>query len=195
MLQTIYDWIFQNYIELAAVISGFIYIYLSVRQNIWLWFFGIITSVLYIYVYFVSKFYADMSLQFYYVFISIYGWFAWYNGKKNNPDKKFSVTRTNFKTASILFFITVLLFLFYILILKQTDTTIPFGDAFTTSVSITATWMLTRKKIEHWILWIIVNIISIGLYFHKELYPTVILFCVYTIIAVIGYLEWKKEIR
>ncbi len=77
---------------------------------------------------------------------------------------------------------------------RFTDSTIPGWDAFTTALSITATWMLARKIIEHWYIWIIVNTVSIGLYIYKGLYPTVILFIVYALMAVVGYIEWRKEI-
>src|SRR6056297_3369960 len=77
-----FEWVSKNWIELTAAIIGVIYLFLSIRQNIWLWFFGLLTSALYIYVFLTSKFYADMSLQVYYVVISIYGWMHWQKGGK-----------------------------------------------------------------------------------------------------------------
>ena len=79
--------------------------------------------------------------------------------------------------------------------MRFTDSTIPGWDAFTTALSVSATWMLARKILEHWYLWIIVNIVSIGLYVHKGLYPTVVLFTVYAIMAFIGLYEWRKAMR
>jgi nicotinamide mononucleotide transporter len=78
---------------------------------------------------------------------------------------------------------------------RFTDSPIPYWDALTTAVSFTATWMLARKILEHWILWIFVDAISIGLYLYRGLYPTLVLFAVYTTMAIIGYLQWKKTIR
>jgi nicotinamide mononucleotide transporter len=78
---------------------------------------------------------------------------------------------------------------------RYTDSPIPFGDAFTTSLSIIATWMLARKKIEQWLIWIFIDLVSVGLYLYRGLYPTVFLFLVYTIMAGIGYLEWHKETK
>jgi nicotinamide mononucleotide transporter len=192
-ISLISNWFFSNYIELFATISGLLYIYFSVKQNVLLWFFGIITSALYIFVYYNSKFYADMSLQFYYLAISFYGWYFWVF-YKNKEEKEFPVSKTNFKEAFIYITITILLFAIYSVILLQTDSNIVYWDSFTTAAGITATWMLVKKKIEQWIIWIIVDIVSIVLYLNKELYLTVILFIVYTILAFVGYFAWKKNL-
>ena len=77
----------------------------------------------------------------------------------------------------------------------MTDSTVPIGDSFTTAMAIVATWMLARKIIEHWFLWIIANLVSIALYIYKGLYPTVILYAVYTAMAVYGYLIWQRSMR
>ena len=93
----------------------------------------------------------------------------------------------------ILLLITTVTFLGIGVILKRyTDSPMPFWDAFTTAASFTATWMLARKILEHWILWIIVDAVSMGLYLYRDLYPTLILFAIYTSMAIIGYIEWKK---
>jgi len=81
----------------------------------------------------------------------------------------------------------------YYILRRFTDSPIPFWDAFTTSLSIFATWMLARKKIEQWLIWIFVDLVSVGLYLYRGLYPTVFLFLVYAVMAVIGYYEWRKD--
>jgi len=193
-LDIIISWVVDNYIELLATISGLLYIYFSVKQNILLWLFGIITSALYIYVYFYAKFYADMSLQFYYLVISFYGWYFWIFGKTKNS-QTLNISRTDKKTALILLALTILFFGIYVFILRYTDTDVVYWDSFTTAAGITATWMLVKKKIEQWIIWVIVNFVSIILYIHKELYITAILFVVYTILAVVGYYQWRKDLN
>ena len=82
----------------------------------------------------------------------------------------------------------------YILV-NFTDSDIPYWDAFTTAFSITATWMLARKIIEHWLIWIVVDLVSAGLYIYKGLYPTTVLFLVFTILAIMAYVEWKKDLN
>jgi len=196
MFQSVFIWFIDHYIEVLGAVFGLLYIFLSIKQSIWCWPLGIITSAIYIIVFFNSGFYADMGLQFYYVFISFYGWYHWIFGGKKANTKQLEITKTSFLLWIILFVINAVLFVIisYILI-NYTDSTIPYLDAFTTAASIVATWMLAQKKIEHWILWVVVDIVSLGLYVYKDLYATVILFAVYTILAFIGYSEWRKDIN
>lgn len=196
MLQQVLLWISNNYIELLGLIFGLLYILLSIKQNIWCWPVGFITSALYIYVFFVTKFYADMGLQVYYLIVSVYGWSHWMFGAKSKKQDDLKITKTNIKLGIYLFLATIVLFVIisYVLV-NYTDSEIPYWDAFTTAASFVATWMLARKIIEHWIIWIVVDSVSLGLYIYKELYPTVILFAVYTVLAILGYIEWKKELK
>ncbi len=181
----------QNPIEFTAVIFSLIYVVLSLKQHISMWIFGFISAALYVYVFFAAKFYADASLQTYYVFISIYAWFKW--GKQ--PDKPaLSVSHVSIKQMLYLTVISGLIFLFYAYILHQTDTSVPYADAATTALGITATWMLTQKKIEHWLIWIAVDFFSVALYYYKDLYFTAFLYLIYAILAVLGYLKWKKDL-
>jgi nicotinamide mononucleotide transporter len=185
-----------NWIELTGTLLSLIYLYLSIKQKISLWIFGFLCSAMYVVVFFQSKFYADMSLQFYYLGVSVYGWFNWRKGAQNVESKVIKIERMDIKTALYLGIASVLLFLIYYLILiKYTDSPLPKADSFTTALSIVATWMLARKLIENWILWIVIDAISAGLYFYKELYPTGILFSIYTVMAVVGYWQWKKSLR
>ena len=196
MLGVITEWLSGNYIEVLGAILGILYIFLSIRQSILTWPTGLLTSVLYIYVFFQAKFYADMALQFYYVFISIYGWYYWIKGGQKVKKKEAPVTRINKKTFLILIPATVLIYLIILYILTHyTDSPVPFMDSLTTALSIVATWMLARKIIEHWLIWIFVDAVSTGLYIYKELWATSVLFTVYTVMAVIGYLEWKKGLK
>jgi nicotinamide mononucleotide transporter len=187
------DWIINNIVEIIGTISGLIFLYLEIKQNKWLWPLGLLTSVMYIYVFFVAKLYADMSLQFYYVFISIYGWIIWSRGveKKELPVSQLS--------RSLFFKLFVASMLIYALIsyilVNFTDGSVPYWDAFTTALSIVATWMLARKILEQWLVWVVVNAVSFGLYIYKGLYPTSVLFFFYTTLAVVGYLQWKKDLK
>jgi len=186
------NYISQHYIEITGAVLSLIYLYLSIKQKIGLWIFGFLCSALYVVVFFNSKFYADMSLQFYYLGVSVYGWISWKSGKLHTG-KELPVKRVNIRQVIVLSAITISVFLLYYFILaRYTDSPLPISDSFTTALSITATWMLAKKLIEHWLLWIVVDAVSAGLYFYKELYPTAILFILYTIMAVAGFVEWKK---
>ena len=195
------QWFLNHSIEIFAVVFSVIYLILSIKQNILLWFFGIISVTLYMYVYFVSRFYADMILQVFYLFMSIYGWIVWKYQKTNNK-KELEITKISINKFSILLVIfAVLWILFYLALnsipemLNIQSSAFPVWDSFTTAGGIVGTYMLARKIIEHWWLWVVVDIIALILYVSKELYPTALLFLIYTIMAVIGYFEWKKSYK
>ena len=196
MLQQVLLWISSNYIELLGLIFGLLYIVLSIKQNIWCWPVGFITSALYIYVFFVTKFYADMGLQIYYLLVSIYGWYNWMFGARSKKQDDLKISKIKLKLGIYLTIVTILLFgVISFILVNYTDSELPYWDSFTTAASFVATWMLAKKIIEHWIIWVVVDFVSLGLYIYKGLYPTVILFAVYTILAILGYLEWKKELK
>ena len=185
------NWIIENWIEIVGALIGFIYIFFEIKVNKWMWPIGILTSIFYIIIFFNSKFYADMSLQFYYIVISIIGWYWW--NKEQNLNKELKIRKLN-KTLLLQLILSstiVFIFLSYILV-NYTDSPLPYWDSLTTALSIIATWMLARKIIEQWILWIIIDLISMLLYLYKGLYPTSILFLIYSGLAIIGYLQWKK---
>jgi nicotinamide mononucleotide transporter len=198
---TISDWISNNWIEIFGAITGIIYVFLEIRQNIWLWPVGITTSAVYIIVFFTSKFYADMSLQVYYLVISCAGWYWWVrgDGRRATGEKQnqaLSVTRLTLKTGIVLAIIFVFLyFLLWFALSKLTDSPVPEWDSFITSLSIIATWMLARKIYEHWFLWIVVNSASIILFITRGLYPTIILYSVYLVMSFTGLKVWKKSIK
>jgi nicotinamide mononucleotide transporter len=190
------EWIEQNYIELFAAVSGFIYLILEIRGKLWLWPFGILTSAVYILVFYRSGIYADMILQVYYVVVSIYGWIHWIKGGKSEDKPKLPISRITKSLTIKLAVISVMLWLALWYILKTfTNSEIPVLDSFTTAFSFVATWMLARKIIEQWWVWVVVNAVSLGLYIYKGLLPTTILFVFYTSMAVIGYYEWRKEYK
>jgi nicotinamide mononucleotide transporter len=135
-----------------------------------------------------------MSLQGYYLLISIYGWFNWSRGRSGSDSDKLPVTRIRLCTALILAVIFILLWLVISILLNNlTDSDVPWGDAFITAGSIVATWMLARKILEHWIIWVIVDGVSVGLYLYKDMYPTVFLYIIFTVIAIIGFYKWKRD--
>ena len=196
MIDIFTEWLSGNIIELLGAILGLAYIYFSIRQHILTWPIGLFTSVFYIKVFYQSGFYADMGLQMYYVVISIYGWLYWLQGSKPVDKDKIPVKRTSKKLWLIIGIITIIVYAVILFILLNfTDSSVPYMDSLTTALSITATWMLARKYIEHWLIWIFVDLFSTGLYIYKSLWPTVILFLVYTIMAVLGYSEWRKDLK
>ncbi len=196
MFQTLTEWFLDNSIELLGAILGILYIRFSIRQNIFTWPTGILTSSLYIIVFFNSALYASMVLQFYYVGISIYGWYYWLNGKRDESTSLLPVQTVSKKLLVKLAVITILIyFVILFILIRFSDSDVPFMDSLTTSFSIVATWLLAKKYIENWIIWIFVDSVSIGLYIYKSLWPTVVLFVVYTVLAFFGYIEWKRDLK
>lgn len=187
-------WLLQHWIEFVGTLAGLIYIVLEVQQRPSMWIVGMVTSAMYIVVFFQSKFYADMGLQVYYVVISIYGWFMWKRGGVTQSElhiQNISLIRTlQLTVLTIVFFVAIS----YILV-HYTDSPVPYWDAVTTALSITATYMLAHKYIEQWLVWIIVNAVSIWLYWNKELYTTVVLFAVYLVLAIVGYFAWRRKMN
>lgn len=193
-MDIIISWISENWIELAAAGVSIVYVILSIKQIIWLWFFGILSAVLYAWVYGHSGFYAGMSLQAYYAVMSIYGWIHWSYGSKE-PDTGGSlpvIRASNRLLVTVIVIWLLLLMIIGFFLQKFTDSTIPFWDAFTASGGIIATWMLARKILEQWLLWIVIDLVSVVLYLWQGLYATTLLFLVYVVMAIVGYLQWRK---
>jgi nicotinamide mononucleotide transporter len=203
----IYRWLSDNYIEVFGAVTGILYVFLEIRQNIWLWPVGIATSAVYIIVFFTNKFYADMSLQGYYLVISIMGWYWWVKGAGQRAEgnskneggseekEKLRVSRLNAKTGIILTLVFAALYtLMWLVLDRLTDSPVPGWDGFITSLSIIATWMLARKIYEHWYLWIVVNAVSVALFVSRGLYPTVILYLIYFAMSFAGLRAWKRSL-
>ena len=190
-----------DWLEYFGVITGLIYLFLEIRQHKAMWVVGFLTSLVYVFVFFSSKIYADMGLQVYYVAISVYGFYQWTRTKKessregNAPSSVRIIYRhLNCRLAIGVGIALVGLFgaMWYFL-RNFTDSPIPMGDAFTTAVGIVATWMLARRIIEHWILWVVVNFVSVYLYYLRGLYPTMFLYLCYAVLAIVGYYNWAKK--
>lgn len=189
----------EQILEYFGVITGLLYLLLEIRQHKAMWVVGFLTSLVYIFVFFFSKIYADMGLNIYYVAISIYGFWKWAQTDKT-ADKEKPTSETILYChitwplfGGIALAILSIYGLLYYVLHNFTDSPIPMGDAFTTSVGIVATWMLARRIIEHWIFWVVVNFVSVYLYYLRGLYPTMFLYICYAILAIAGYYTWKKK--
>lgn len=185
-----------HFLEYFGVITGLIYLLLEILQHRAMWIVGFITSFVYIFVFFLAKFYADMSLNIYYVCISVYGFCQW----RRVPSEQTVVPpgiiyrHLKIRLGLVLLVITVLLYvILYGILSAWTDSPVPAGDSFTTALSITATWMLARRILAHWWVWVVINLVSTGLYYYRGLYPTSFLFACYGVLAVVGWINWKKK--
>lgn len=180
-------------IEVPATLTAFLNIYLAARANIWNWLFGIIAVTLYAIIFYQTRLYGDMSLQAVYLFFQFYGWQQWKFG--GDHAAQLPITKMPQIQYYILSGVFIILFaLFYGILKHYTNSTTPLIDAFTTALSLIAQWMMCRKWLENWWLWIVMDFISLYMYTHKHLYLTTALYAVFIILCVMGYREWKKSL-
>ena len=183
-------------IEIIGACIGLLYLYLEYKANVWLWPVGIVMSLFYVVIFFHGKFYADAAVYLYYIGANVYGLAAWLRSSRSGSDSGVSspIIHTPKKQILPLALVSAALWVVIFLILHNfTDSPVPWGDAFTTALSIVAMWMLAQKQVEQWLLWVVVNAVSLCLYVWKGLYPTAVLFAFYTAVAVLGYFRWRKE--
>jgi nicotinamide mononucleotide transporter len=186
-------WVVAHSVELIATITGLQYIIYSVKEDKLLWIYGLVSSLISVFVFFGPGLYAETGINIYYVLVSIYGWLHWTFREKESK-KELPISLTKPKEGLIIFVITLILYILIAYLLKyHSPSTVPYLDALTASASITATWMLARKMLEQWLIWIVVDAISVGLCIYKNLYAVSFLYFVYTILAFAGYIEWKKQ--
>jgi nicotinamide mononucleotide transporter len=183
-----------NPIENIAALFGVVSVYLSVRQNIWSWPTAIVNVGLYTFVFYQSRLYADMGLQVVYIIISFYGWYEWLYGGKDRTELK--VSRTSARLAVLLAAIGVAsTFVLGTLLHRTTNAALPFLDSATTSTSLVAQWMMTRKLLENWAVWVAVDVVYIGMFIYKSLYVTALLYLVFLVLSVMGYRQWKATLH
>lgn len=189
--------------EIIGAIIGVLYIVLEYRASVWLWPVGVVMPIIYIYIYHQAGIYADMGINVYFLLAAVYGWIVWSRNKgrsqgdesepSSDGDGIVYTQRSEWWWCSATFAATFAL-LAYILI-EFTPSTVPYCDSFTTALSIVGMWMLAHKRIEHWIVWIVVDAVSTILYIYKGLHPTAALYALYTVIAVAGYIKWLRMMR
>ena len=189
-------WICENWLELFGVASSLLYIYLEIRQQNSMWTIGFISSSVYAVVFFQSGLYAFSSLYVYYIAASVYGMYCWkYVRTSDNGERP--VIRLNLRLGVVLALIAFALFAgigYFLDNFTENHAVPPYLEALATALSIVTTWMLARKILEQWYVWIFVNFFSAGLYFWCQLYPTSVLFVVYGVMSIIGLMKWKKTI-
>lgn len=181
----------QYYIEIPATLTAFTNIYLAARANIWNWLFGLFAVTLYGVIFYQTHLYGDMTLQAVYFYFQIYGWYQWRYGSEKHT--ALSVSRLPKSLYTTFALALVILFALFAFILSHyTNSTTPLIDAFTTALSLIAQWMMCKKWLENWILWIVLDIVSVEMYWHKHLYLTAGLYGLFLLLCVSGYRIWMR---
>jgi len=189
------EWINNNFIEIIGAVLALIYLFLEIKRKWFLWIVGIVSSALYVYIFFEAKLYAQTGLNFYFILMNIYGLYCWKFITKQN-DENLGFHHINSKTLYSLIFIFIILFASVLVVLKQIENAeAPVPDALIAALSIIATWMVAKKIVECWYIWIFANIFATFLYFHQKLYPTAVLFTVYSVLSFVGLIEWRKSVK
>lgn len=177
-------------LEIFGVIASILYIWLEIKQKRIMWVVGAVSAVVYSVIFGVNLLYASMGIQLFYVFISIYGWIKW--SRESSLDEGV-IRKLSLTSILISVFFTMALFVVLTYILKNySKDPYPVFDALLASLSITASIWLSKKYIEQWFLWMVVNFFSVILYRSMNLYPTSLLYVIYFTGSVIGYLKWRK---
>lgn len=182
-----------DWLEITGTVVGLLYLWFEYRASIWLWAAGIVMPALSLLVYYRAGLYADFGINIYYLLAGLYGWFMWLRGTSGKRD--LPVIHTPVKQVLPLTLISAgLLFVIAWILICFTDSNVPWLDSLTTALSIIAMWMLAYKQAEQWLVWIVVDAISCGLYFYKGLPFYAVLYGLYTIIAFFGYFKWLQMI-
>lgn len=184
-----------NYLEIIGTAIGLVYLWLEYRASYYLWIAGLVMPAIYIVVYYRAGLYADVGINIYYVLASCYGMACWAIGRRGQQEKgtEIPITQTpRSRMLPILAFSAVLTVAIAQILIKFTDSNVPWADSFTTALSVVGMWMLARKYVEQWLVWIAVDIVCAVLYAYKDLPFTAALYALYAFIAYFGYLKWKK---
>jgi nicotinamide mononucleotide transporter len=192
-LDRLFDLMTANRWEILAVIFGIVSVYLSTRENIWSWPTALVNVSLYFVVFLEAKLYADMGLQVVYFALSLYGWYEWLYGGEHRTELHVSRTSRPLGVRLVLVGLASAAVLGTVLA-RFTDAALPYLDSVTTSTSLVAQWMMTRKILENWAVWAVVDVVYIGMFIFKHLYLTAGLYSVFLVLAVMGYFQWKRSL-
>ena len=183
-------------LQIVGVILGLLYLYLEYRANIWLWVVGLIMPIVHGTLYYRSGLYADFSMQLYYIAAGLYGFCSWSRKPKKKGTSVLKIGYTPRTVWPVIGAIYVSLHAaIYLLLVNFTDSTVPFWDSFSTALCIVAYWMLSRKYVEQWLVWLAVDVITVGLYIYKDIPLTACLYALYSALAIAGYLRWRRAIE
>ena len=178
-------------LELVAVVLTLLAVFLTARQIIWCWPLAMVSVTLYAAVFFQAKLYADMGLQALYFALAMYGWWAWLHGGEDHGGLQVTLASNRARLALVVMGAMVGIVLGQALN-RHTDASLPFMDSALTSFSIVGQWMQTRKLLEAWLVWLGVDVFYVGMFIFKGLYLTAGLYAVFLILAVLGFLSWRR---
>ena len=190
------EFIAAHWLDMLTTLLGLAYIVLEYHASIWLWVVGFAMQSLGIVLYYQKGLYADCGMEFYYLAMTVYGFFMWIRKSKSGSTSAPSqLPITHFPVSLAIRWTGITLVAWgalYWFLATYTDSRVPLTDAFTTALSFVGIWALARKYLEQWLIWIVVDIVTCILYFYKDIPFKASLYALYVVIAIAGYLKWKK---
>ena len=181
-------------LQIVGTALGFLYLWLEYKANIWVWVVGAIMPMVHGLLYLNSGIYADAAMQLYYVLAGLYGLMVWKRKKGDRVEIEIQHTPTKWVLPLVATYVVLHVAIYFVLT-EFTDSRVPFFDSMSTALSVVAMWMLSRKLVEQWLVWLVVDLISVGLYLYKEIPLTALLYAVYCILAVVGYMRWRRCVQ
>ena len=178
-------------LQIVGTTLGLLYLWLEYKANIWLWAVSAIMPMVHGVLYLEKGVYADAAMQLYYVLAAIYGLAVWLRKPKSTSEGRIGHTPRGWVLPLVATYGLLHVAIYFILV-EFTDSEVPIFDAMSTALSIVAMWMLSRKLVEQWLVWLVVDMISVGLYAYKGIPITAGLYTLYCVLAVAGYLRWRK---
>ena len=189
-----------HWLDILTTVLGLAYILLEYRASIWLWAVGFLMQSLGIVLYYQKGLYADCGMEFYFLAMTVYGYINWVRkaDKRKNEAKEekryAAITHFPIRLALLWSVITLVAWgTLYWFLVTFTDSRVPVADSFTTALSFVGIWVLARKYLEQWLIWIVVDVVTSILYFYKDIPFKASLYAIYVIIAIAGYIKWKKQ--
>ena len=189
------EFIAAHWLDITTTVLGLAYILLEYRASVWMWAVGFAMQALGIVLYYQKGLYADCGMEFYYLAMTVYGWWRWVKPKANSQKP---IAISHFPRHLILpwlLLIATIWAVIYWLLVTFTNSNVPLADSFTTALSIVGIWALAHKYLEQWFIWIAVDVVTSVLYFYKDIPFKASLYALYVVIAIFGYLKWRKMIK
>jgi nicotinamide mononucleotide transporter len=183
-----------TWLELTAVALALAMVFCNIREIHWAWPLAIASSLLYFALFWRSKLYGDAGLQIFFAVIALWGWFQWLRGRRDDGSALRPVRLQARGLAATIVTCALLWPLTGWFLATYTDTDVPWWDGFPTAVSVVGQFLLGRKYIENWAVWIVVNVVSVGLFAYKGLWPTAALYLVFIALSVVGWRAWRARL-
>ena len=178
--------------EILAVVLAIAYLVLAIRQNIWCWAAAAVSTLLYLFIMYQAQLYMESVLQLFYLAMAAYGWHQWRGGGDDGEELKVSTWPARYHFIAI-GSVLLLVFISGELLTRYSNAALPFLDSLTTWGAVVTTYMVTRKILENWIYWFVIDAVSIWLYLSRDLYFTAALFTAYLLMIVVGYRSWRAS--